>query len=63
MPIITWVCEECQKKLEGGLRPPEGWNELSFWNGERFIRYSFCSYKCASLWAGNRYDKPKEAQL
>lgn len=63
MPIITWVCEGCGARKEAGLRPPLGWCELSFWNGERFIRYSFCSYKCASLWAGKRYDKSKEAKL
>jgi len=40
MPEVTWRCEECQKRQEGGLRPPRGWVELSFWDGERFIRYS-----------------------
>ena len=64
MPIITWVCENCNKRLEGGLRPPRGWVEVSFWDGQRqkFHRYSFCSYACASAWAGKRYDEqPKEA--
>lgn len=63
MPIITWICEECQRKLEGTLHPPQGWLEISFWNGARFIRHAFCSYKCASLWAGKRYDEPSKEVL
>ena len=64
MPIITWVCEECGRQKQAGLRPPEGWNEVSFWNGAKFVRFSFCSYSCASIWAGKRYDAaPKEVQL
>jgi len=61
MPIITWICEECRREQQGAMRPPEGWCEISFWNGERFIRFSFCSYRCAGQWCGNRYEILREA--
>lgn len=62
MPIITWVCEQCERKQEGGMRPPQGWNELSYWNAPKgmFIRHSFCSYRCAGQWCQGRYDEPRE---
>ena len=61
MPIITWICAECDKKLEGTMHPPEGWLEISFWNGVRFVRHSFCSYQCAGNWSLKRYEaQPKE---
>jgi hypothetical protein len=58
MPIITWVCEECRKQRQGGLRPPKGWCEVSFWNekSQKFHRFSFCSYSCCSIWTGKRYE-------
>jgi len=61
MPIITWICEECRQQKEGGLRPPQNWVELSYWHPSKakFMRYSFCSYRCCSLWAGERYDEPE----
>ena len=57
MPRLIWECEECQRTQEGGLRPPEGWCGISFWNGQRFVRFSFCSYQCAGAWCLKRYDK------
>jgi len=62
MPVITWICESCGKERNGGLRPPEGWNELSFWNGVRFVRFSFCSYACTAALAANRHEVREEAQ-
>ena len=60
MPEIVWVCEECGLRKQGGLRPPMGWCELSYWNGERFVRFAFCSYACCGKWCGKRYEEPKE---
>jgi len=61
--IVIWRCSECGATKEGGMRPPEGWLEISFWNGVRFIRYAFCSYSCTSIWSGKRYDaQPKEVR-
>jgi len=62
MPTVFWKCENCQKTKEGGLRPPKGWVEVSFWDGLRnkFHRFSLCSYKCAGKWCQNRYDEPQE---
>ena len=61
MPIITWECSECKKQQTGGMQPPLGWLEISFWNGERFIRFSFDSYACAGKWCEGRYEEPKGA--
>ena len=60
MPIVLWKCNECGNERQAGLKPPEGWLEISFWNGYKFIRHSFCSYRCATSWCGKRYDlQPK----
>jgi hypothetical protein len=57
---VLWRCENCSQTKEAGLKPPVGWVELSYWDGGRnkFHRFSFCSYQCASIWAGKRYDEP-----
>ena len=57
MPTIIWKCEKCERQLEGGMHPPENWVEISFWNSVRFVRFSFCTYKCAGEWCLKRYDK------
>lgn len=62
MPEITWICEECVRRKQGGLRPPKGWLEVSYWDGLRnkFHRHSFCSYSCAAAWCSQRYEVMQE---
>ncbi len=56
----SWKCDNCGTQQTGGVKPPEGWVETSFWNSQRFIRNVFCSYSCLSNWSSRRYDlQPK----